>query len=104
MVQYKLYYFNLLGRAELSRLILAAAGQEYEDVRIERENWPKLKESTPFGKMPLLEVHDGSNVFKLSQSIAIGKFNYFKPSKICIYLKFKISSISCKKIQFNRQQ
>ena len=39
----KLTYFNLKGRAELARLILAQAEVEYEDCRIEREEWPELK-------------------------------------------------------------
>ena len=39
----KLTYFNLKGRAELARLILAQAEVEYEDSRIEREEWPELK-------------------------------------------------------------
>ena len=43
MGKMKLYYFNLRGRAELSRLILAQGGADYEDTRIEREDWPKLK-------------------------------------------------------------
>ena len=41
----KLTYFNLKGRAELARLILAQAEVEYEDCRIEREEWPELKKS-----------------------------------------------------------
>ena len=41
----KLTYFNLRGRAEVARLILAQAGVEYEDHRIEREDWVKLKPS-----------------------------------------------------------
>ena len=45
MPEYKLTYFNLRGRAELSRLIFAYAGQKFQDVRIEREQWPELKES-----------------------------------------------------------
>ncbi len=77
MVQYKLYYFNLRGRAELARLVFAAAGQEYEDVRIKKEDWPNYKPNAPFCQGPYLEVHDGSNVFKMAQSISIGKFIYF---------------------------
>ena len=42
---YKLIYFNLRGRAELARLILAQAGVEYDDHRIEKESWPELKPS-----------------------------------------------------------
>ena len=41
----KLTYFNLKGRAELARLILAQAEVEYEDCRIEKEEWPELKKS-----------------------------------------------------------
>jgi glutathione S-transferase len=37
MSTYKLYYFNGRGRAEVSRLIFAAAGQKYEDIRYERD-------------------------------------------------------------------
>ena len=40
-----LYYFNLRGRAELSRLMLAQGGADYEDTRIEKEDWPTLKPS-----------------------------------------------------------
>ena len=45
MPSYKLTYFNLRGRAELARLVFAAAGVEYEDKRINREEWAKLKPS-----------------------------------------------------------
>jgi len=41
----KLTYFNAKGRAELSRMILAQAGVDYEDVRIEKEDWPSHKSS-----------------------------------------------------------
>jgi len=44
-MSYKLTYFNGRGRAELSRLIFAAAGVQYEDVRIERADWAKMKPS-----------------------------------------------------------
>lgn len=45
MPHYKLHYFNLRGRAELSRLILKQAGVEFEDIRFERSEWPALKAS-----------------------------------------------------------
>lgn len=70
MPTYKLYYFNIRGRAEQCRLLFAAAGVEYEDIRVEREKWPELKKSGkfPFGQMPGLEV-DGV-MFVQSNAIA----------------------------------
>jgi len=41
MVNYKLHYFNGRGRAEISRLILAAAGVKFDDNRV--EDWPRTK-------------------------------------------------------------
>jgi glutathione S-transferase len=70
MGKMKLYYFNLRGRAEFARLILAQAGADYEDKRVEREEWPTLKPTMPGGQMPVLEV-DG---IQLSQSITIARF------------------------------
>lgn len=43
--QYKLIYFNGRGRAETIRLLFAQAQVKYEDVRIEKDQWPTLKES-----------------------------------------------------------
>eukprot|EP00058_Branchiostoma_floridae_P024904 XP_002610394.1 hypothetical protein BRAFLDRAFT_209329 [Branchiostoma floridae] len=68
--KYKLTYFNARGRGEVPRLLFAAAGVEFEDVRIEFEQWPALKESTPMGGLPILEV-DGVT---LCQSVAIARF------------------------------
>jgi hypothetical protein len=45
MVQYKLTYFNGRGRAELSRLIFAAAGVQYEDIRYDHDRWPTIQPS-----------------------------------------------------------
>jgi len=46
--KYKLIYFNGKGRAETIRLVLAAAGVNYEDKRIEKEEWPALKPSMTY--------------------------------------------------------
>jgi glutathione S-transferase len=70
MSTYKLYYFNSRGRAETARLIFAAAGQEFEDIRYEHSEWPSHKNEMPLGQMPVLE-YDG---IKLPQSIAIARF------------------------------
>ncbi|RUS85789.1 hypothetical protein EGW08_006418, partial [Elysia chlorotica] len=61
MPSYKLNYFDARGRGEVIRLVFAAAGQEFEDNRVSREDWPALKPKTPFGQMPALEV-DGEMI------------------------------------------
>jgi len=66
----KLTYFNVRGRAEVSRLMLAHKGVEYEDNRITGDQWKALKPKTPFGSMPLLEY----NGLELAQSMTIGRF------------------------------
>ena len=43
--KYKLTYFDIRGRAEMTRLLFAAAGASYEDVRVKKEDWPTLKPS-----------------------------------------------------------
>ena len=86
MCDIKLTYFNARGRAETSRLILAYAGQKYEDCRISfgelihimnfdfvitfLEDLAKLKPSLPYGQVPLLE-YKGTTI---TQSVAIARF------------------------------
>ncbi|CAF1035048.1 unnamed protein product [Adineta steineri] len=70
MPSYKLSYFNARGVAEVSRLIFAVAGEKFEDVRYERDQWAAHKAEMPLGQMPVLEV-DG---VKLPQSAAIARF------------------------------
>ena len=41
----KLTYFDLPGRGELSRMLLAYGGQPWEDNRISFAEWPELKPS-----------------------------------------------------------
>merc|ERR1712021_40491 len=50
----KLTYFNLKGRAEPARLILAYAGVDFDDCRVTSEEWQKLKPKTPCGQLPVL--------------------------------------------------
>ena len=56
MPSYKLLYFNGRGRAEVARYIFAQAGVEYEDQRVDFEEFMKLKPSLPAGSVPLLYV------------------------------------------------
>nr|AVT42184.1 glutathione S-transferase s5 [Lissorhoptrus oryzophilus] len=66
---YKLLYFDTAGRAEHIRYIFAYAGIEFEDFRIPKDKWPEIKKTTPFGKLPVLEI-DGKPV---AQSNAIAR-------------------------------
>nr|XP_055169246.1 hematopoietic prostaglandin D synthase isoform X1 [Nyctereutes procyonoides] len=70
MPKYKLIYFNMRGRAEIIRYIFAYLDIKYEDHRIEQTDWPEVKSTLPFGKIPILEV-DGLN---LHQSLAIARY------------------------------
>lgn len=45
MPAYKVTYFNIKGLAEPMRYLLAYGNIDYEDVRVEKENWPALKSS-----------------------------------------------------------
>lgn len=70
MAEYKLQYFNMMGRAEPARLIFAYAGVQYVDERIEKPSWPEIKPTTPHGKLPVLYV-DGK---PLAQSRVIERY------------------------------
>ncbi|XP_064652650.1 glutathione S-transferase-like [Lineus longissimus] len=70
MPKYTLQYFDGRGRAEVSRLIFAAAGVAFEDQRIDGEDWPKIKSTTPFGSLPVLVV-DGQ---QFAQSMSIARY------------------------------
>jgi len=53
----KLIYFNApVSRGEECRLALHVAGIDFEDVRIDGAAWPAMKEQTPYGAMPILEL------------------------------------------------
>jgi prostaglandin-H2 D-isomerase / glutathione transferase len=53
----RLIYFDFAGsRGEECRIALHLAGIEFEDVRVQSRDWPALKDSTPFGALPVLEV------------------------------------------------
>lgn len=67
----RLEYFGIRGRGEVPRLILAATDIVYEDKRIQFQDWPAHKPTTPLGAMPVLVV-DGK--VKLSQAGVISRY------------------------------
>ena len=71
----KLTYFNLRGRGEPCRVLLAYGGIKWEDERIPppwdpATHWPAVKPKTPFGQLPLL-TWEGETI---SQSMACSRF------------------------------
>ncbi|RCN48923.1 glutathione S-transferase protein [Ancylostoma caninum] len=92
MVHYKLTYFDGRGAAEIIRQVFVLAGQDYEDVRLSHEEWPKHKAQMPFGQMPVLEV-DGK---QLAQSLAIVRFiaRKFGFAGKCLFEEALVDSIA----------
>lgn len=65
----RLIYFDFAGsRGEECRIALHLAGIDFEDVRVDRSDWPALKAGMPFGALPVLEVPGKG---QLAQSNAI---------------------------------
>lgn len=66
----KLTYFDIRGRAEMTRMTFAAGGVKFEDCRVPFQDWPAMQPTTPQGVLPLLEV-DGKVLY---QSFAILRY------------------------------
>uniref|UniRef100_A0AC34RRA4 Glutathione S-transferase n=1 Tax=Panagrolaimus sp. JU765 TaxID=591449 RepID=A0AC34RRA4_9BILA len=68
---YKLYYFDVRYYGETARMLLTAAGEKFEDVTWNLEEWQnQRKKESPTGKAPWLEV-DGHVI---PESFAIYRF------------------------------
>ena len=53
----RLIYFDApVSRGEECRLALHLAGFDFEDVRVSGADWPAMKETTPYGALPVLEL------------------------------------------------
>ena len=78
----KLIYFDApVSRGEECRLALHLAGIDFEDVRIKGADWPAMKEETPYGGLPVLELPGRA---PLAQSnailVMIGRHHGLHPS------------------------
>nr|BAR90791.1 S-crystallin 9 [Idiosepius paradoxus] len=71
MPSYTLYYFNGRGRAEICRLLFAAASIHYNDERIEFSEWTQFKTKMPCHMLPVLEI---DTEMKVPQSMAISRY------------------------------
>ncbi|KAL0881857.1 hypothetical protein ABMA27_001630 [Loxostege sticticalis] len=66
----KLVYFDVNGLAEPIRYILHYGGLKFEDVRLDFTSFGKIKESLPYGQVPIYE----ENGRTLNQSMAIARY------------------------------
>ncbi|KAH9508183.1 Glutathione S-transferase 3 [Bulinus truncatus] len=95
--KFKLIYFDFRARAEVSRLLLAAGGQDYEDVRIPESQWPQEKKKMPFGQVPVLQI--GEKMF--AQSVAI---ETYLARELGLHGKTNLESLMIDQVvQFNQE-
>jgi len=59
----KVFYYDAKGRAEVTRLVLALADVEYEDVRFSPEEWKNTWKAKSPGNTPWAE-HNGRPIFQ----------------------------------------
>lgn len=69
--RYSLHYFDVRGRAEPIRLLLAHAGVSFEDCAFQGAEWPSKKPQMPLGQVPVLVEHRETGDVKIPQSMAI---------------------------------
>ncbi|KAG0297944.1 hypothetical protein BGZ96_003923 [Linnemannia gamsii] len=69
---YKILYFGLHGRGELTRTLLAYSGAKWEELPVD---WPTQKEHTPFKCLPVVyETAQDGTILELAESQAIERY------------------------------
>nr|AAB01057.1 S-crystallin [Doryteuthis opalescens] len=71
MPNYTLYYFNGRGRAEILRMMFAAAAVKYMDKRFEFNEWDKYRKDMPCMCVPVLEMDGG---MRMPETMAIARY------------------------------
>lgn len=77
----KIIYFGIPGRGEAIRLALAIGGVKFEDKRVPFPAWGKIKPTTPWGTLPVLELADGLQISQARSVLRfVGKYTGLYPS------------------------
>ncbi|XP_077290878.1 glutathione S-transferase-like [Arctopsyche grandis] len=71
--KYVLSYFNIKALAEPIRFLLAYGNIDFEDRRISREDWPKIKATMPNAQMPVLQIGSKTTFQHLAICRYLGK-------------------------------
>ncbi|KAJ8611312.1 hypothetical protein CTAYLR_006620 [Chrysophaeum taylorii] len=66
-----LKYFDIPALGEPIRVLLALGELDWDDERVEFEDWPKMKPNTKWGQLPVLTLPSG---FELTQTKAICRY------------------------------
>ncbi|CAM9234269.1 unnamed protein product [Hapterophycus canaliculatus] len=64
---------------EAVRLALAQSGVEWEDNRINSDDWPALKPTTPYGQLPIMEIDGAVIPQSYAQLRYVGKIGGLYP-------------------------
>ena len=64
MSEWKLYYFDVEGKAEPIRYLLAIGKQPYQDVRFGWETWPSFKPGINHNSISLSVQYNGTSFTK----------------------------------------
>lgn len=66
MTSYEIHYFQMLGRADLARMMLDVSGAPYKNVFVDFAAWRgEQKERMPFGKVPKLSIFGADGATKV---------------------------------------
>ena len=77
-----LHFFPLSGRAEATRLALTIGGIPFEDRRFQFAEWGKLKPTTQWATVPVLELRDGTRIGQARSILRlVGKATGLYPSE-----------------------
>ena len=71
MASYELLYFPARGRAEQIRTLLAYKGVDFTE---SCPNWAEVKPTTPFGRLPIMNIQDEGGALELPESGAIMRY------------------------------
>lgn len=96
-----LTYFNFDGSRGLEcRLALAVAGVDFEDIRLERQQWLELKPTVPFGGLPILR--DGDRVLAQSNAILtyIGRSHGLHPADLWTAAEHEAIMLSVEELRY----